>query len=39
VYTVSLNPLKSKANKQKTGMNSKRKDVSTSLIFLMFYRL
>jgi hypothetical protein len=29
-YTVSLNPLKSKANKQRTGINSRRKDVSTS---------
>jgi hypothetical protein len=35
-YTVSINPLKSKANKQRTGTNSRRKDVSISLMFLMF---
>ncbi len=29
-YAVSLNPLKSKANKWRTGTNSRRKDVSIS---------
>ncbi|CAB4399611.1 unnamed protein product [Rhizophagus irregularis] len=30
-YTVSLDPLKSKANKQRTGINSRRKDVMSEL--------
>lgn len=37
-YTVSQNPSKSKANKQRTGINTRRKDVSVSfiLIYLSF---
>jgi hypothetical protein len=36
-YTVSLNSLKSKANKQRIGINSRRKDVSICLVFLLLY--